>query len=828
MLAGRLYRIFQRYAAIHVALDIPGAALRDDAGAPLVQLDPIRLRANRLWLTGQSAAQDVQIRINRTQHHVAPDAAGAFALDLPLETGPIDLSVAQADGAIGCRLAGFRPGPLRWARVKVGARFIWQLICLLPPIYRWKWHGDLTGREIVKERLGLVSRPEAAELPAGLVMGAAPVALPHRTATLVMPVFNAFDVLPEALDRVARHSGENWRLILVEDGSTDARVRPFLEAWCRDPGRASRVTVVTLPDNRGFVGAVNCGLKAARAWPDDPVVLLNSDALVPEGWLARLLEPFRDAAVASVTPMSNDAEIFSVPGICQRCDLAPGMVDAIDAVARRLHRSAVTVDAPTGVGFCMALSPSFLAQVPALDEVFGRGYGEENDWCQKTRALGGRHVGVGTLFVEHRGGASFGSSAKQRLIEQNLAILVRRYPGYENDVQEFVRRDPLAGARLALGLAWAVQQSAQDIPVYLAHALGGGAEFDLERRIAEDIAHVGAAVVLRVGLRQRWQLELHSAHGVTRGLAEDKQVVQALVALLPRCRIIYSCGVGDRDPVALPDLLLALAEAGGHPVEVLVHDYFPISPSYTLLGEDQRYHGVPLSDGPLADDPAHQAPRPAPLPRVSLAEWQAAWGRLMSCAAAVTTFSQASRDVLITAYPQAAPVARVVPHALRHVPERIATRQNAEHPLVIGVLGHIGVQKGARIVQVLSQELARQKGGKVVVLGYMDPDFALAAPSQVHGAYELRDLPGLVARYGITCWLIPSIWPETFSFTTHEALATGMPVFAFNLGAQGEAVSRAVAEGAAGAVLSTSLITDPDPGRNIVSTLKAQAVPTAG
>ena len=45
-------------------------------------------------------------------------------------------------------------------------------------------------------------------------------------------------------------------------------------------------------------------------------------------------------------------------------------------------------------------------------------------------------------------------------------------------------------------------------------------------------------------------------------------------------------------------------------------------------------------------------------------------------------------------------------------------------------------------------------------------------------------------RHGITCWLIPSVWPETFSFTTHEALATGLPVWAFDLGAQGAAAAR--------------------------------------
>jgi glycosyltransferase involved in cell wall biosynthesis len=49
----------------------------------------------------------------------------------------------------------------------------------------------------------------------------------------------------------------------------------------------------------------------------------------------------------------------------------------------------------------------------------------------------------------------------------------------------------------------------------------------------------------------------------------------------------------------------------------------------------------------------------------------------------------------------------------------------------------------------------------------------------------------LAARYGITHWLIPSVWPETFSYTVHECLATGLPTVAFDLGAQGDAVQSA-------------------------------------
>ncbi len=130
------------------------------------------------------------------------------------------------------------------------------------------------------------------------------------------------------------------------------------------------------------------------------------------------------------------------------------------------------------------------------------------------------------------------------------------------------------------------------MPVYLAHAMGGGAENDLRRRIARELAAGGSVVVLRVGQGHRWKLELHSPLGVTQGLSNDEALVRTLLARLPRRRIVYSCAVGDRDPVTLPDLLLDLAGRGAHPLpggaqplEVLVHDFFMISPSYTASGQ---------------------------------------------------------------------------------------------------------------------------------------------------------------------------------------------------------------------------------------------------
>jgi glycosyltransferase involved in cell wall biosynthesis len=58
----------------------------------------------------------------------------------------------------------------------------------------------------------------------------------------------------------------------------------------------------------------------------------------------------------------------------------------------------------------------------------------------------------------------------------------------------------------------------------------------------------------------------------------------------------------------------------------------------------------------------------------------------------------------------------------------------------------------------------------------------------VTGAYEHADLPRLVQEYKVDMALIPSIWPETFSYTTQECILMDIPVAVFDLGAPAERV----------------------------------------
>jgi GT2 family glycosyltransferase len=798
----RIRGLFHRYERRHRQIVAAGFPLPGVAG----HVDRVLLQGARVTFVGWSTADRIVLVGADGQSAVRPQiarqdvadslglpAAVGFEISQPYGSGTFTLSAESGGTADPVEVTPIPAARLIRHRLGLALRFAATVAGLTPDIAAALLRHDPAARTRIKTALGLHAViPDAGPLEPALFDGPgtpAPDLAPEPgPITLILPVYNAFGLLPEVLDRVLRHTDLPWHLIVIEDCSTDPAVRPWLIDWVatQDAVSPGRITLILNDTNRGFIGSVNDGLARALTAARH-VVLLNSDAFVPPGWASRLLRPIlRDPDVASVTPMSNDAEVLSVPVICARGDLAPGQGDAIDAQARQLSPDA-TVALPTGVGFYMAMNIRFLRKIPLLDPVFGRGYGEEVDWCQKARALGGRHLGLPSLFVEHRGGTSFGSEEKLRLVLRNNRVIAGRYPRYDAEVQQVIAADPLVTARLALALAWAGSGGHGPIPVYLAHALGGGAENYLERRIADDLAATGRpSVVLRVGGALRWQVEVVSDQGVVAGGTDDFALVERLLEPLAQRHIVYSCGVGDADPVTLPDHLLALKTGPQDRIEVLVHDYFMLSPSYTLLDGDGVYRG-PLT-APRTD-PAHGTRRPDGT-WVTPQDWQVAWARLLQAADEVVCFSPDSQAQILAACPGLAARVALRPHQLPvQVPDIVRTLRGGRR--VIGVLGNIGYQKGAAVLVGMGRMLERDGDMGLVLIGNVDPAWMPPASVPVHGDYRVQDLPGLVARYGITDWLIPSVWPETFSYTTHECLATGLPVHAFDIGAQGAAVRAA-------------------------------------
>jgi len=258
-------------------------------------------------------------------------------------------------------------------------------------------------------------------------------------AEVIVPVFNAGAMVAAALASLQRTLVPEDRVLVIDDASTESGIADILSSFQRVapfPVRIERNAA-----NLGFVRTVNRGM----ALSGQDVLLLNSDTITTVGWLERILEAARsDRRIATITPFSNNAEICSFPEFCRN---NPPPADP-DLIAQRFAAHSPTYpELPTAVGFCMYIRRAALESIGDFDAAtFGRGYGEENDFCMRARAHGWRNVLCDNAYVVHQGGASFALTG-ERPGGTALQRLIARYPGYNAQVAEFIRADPLASIR---------------------------------------------------------------------------------------------------------------------------------------------------------------------------------------------------------------------------------------------------------------------------------------------------------------------------------------------------------------------------------------------
>ncbi len=258
---------------------------------------------------------------------------------------------------------------------------------------------------------------------------------------ILVPVYNAPADLDACLASLERTVGRDTPVLLADDASPDPNVREIIEHYTARGELDARA--VRRERNLGFIGNVNAGFRETA--PDD-VILLNSDTITTPGWLARLTAcAASDLRIATATPWSNNAEICSFPDFC-RAAPTPENLDEL-AYAAATSGDPGYPDLPTAVGFCMFVRRATLDAIGDFDRAtFGRGYGEENDFCLRAAAHGWRNVLCDDAFVAHRGGASFAPEGHAPGGE-NLARLNARYPGYNALIAGFILRDPLKPLR---------------------------------------------------------------------------------------------------------------------------------------------------------------------------------------------------------------------------------------------------------------------------------------------------------------------------------------------------------------------------------------------
>jgi GT2 family glycosyltransferase/glycosyltransferase involved in cell wall biosynthesis len=628
--------------------------------------------------------------------------------------------------------------------------------------------GDFLARARQEERQVFVGRHAPAE--------------PDDAAArlnIIIPVFRDVETTRACIDSaLAARAGRSDWIVLVNDESPDPGMEALLAGYasCRD------THVLRNAGNLGFVKSVNRALSFCR---DGDVLLLNSDALLFEGALEEMQRVAHGSPdIGTVTALSNNATIFSYPHPLH----ANAKLDDIDcrtlAVIALQENAGRSIDVPTGHGFCLLIKRVLLRRLGRLDEAFGRGYGEENDFCARAADLGYRNVAAAGVFVEHRDSLSF-EAEKAPLLAQNMRLLHTRYPEHTALVMEAERRDDLRSARWALDAARLKRASegGASFALLVQHNLGGGTTRAIEE--IEKAAGYGDAIRMILSCRDDGFLSLHCQTPLIEASFSPDEG-DALIALLGSAavRLVVVHSVLGFTAGAIAGLGAWLA--GRHAV-FHVHDYYSLCPRVTMIDAAGKFCDVAPADvctRCIDLGGRHAASRLTDVPARS---HRPLFEDFLSSFSHVVAPSESAASYMRRAFP-ALPL-RIVPHPELSAGFPRRARSGSDDEIVL--IGAMGPHKGAAsLLEIATLARLTRPDLRFLLIGYTDRDDALHDLGNVDitGQYPRARLPELAARARGRLALFLSGWPETYSYTLTEAVRLGFVPLVPDIGALAQRV----------------------------------------
>lgn len=220
-------------------------------------------------------------------------------------------------------------------------------------------------------------------------------------------------------------------VIVRNNGNPDEVMRKLLEMAQHE----TRLQVLSSGGNIGFAAGCNLGVKAARG---DMILLLNPDAVLPEGGVGKLLLGYHAASGAGGEVLIG-GRLVDEEGVEQagsrRRELTPhsALIEFLALYRLRkglkrfnLHQEKLpdqTIPVPTISGACMLLSKAGYDAIDGMDEGYFL-HVEDVDFCRRFHRNGGQILFCPHVDILHEGGSS---DIKKRKVEKYKAQSLIRY-----------------------------------------------------------------------------------------------------------------------------------------------------------------------------------------------------------------------------------------------------------------------------------------------------------------------------------------------------------------------------------------------------------------
>ena len=532
----------------------------------------------------------------------------------------------------------------------------------------------------------------------------------------------------------------------------------------------TRLSFLHLAQARGFGMLAEHGLRAAAQ--DRDVALIGEQVSLAPGWPAALSRKFRSGdAIGAVAPLAGSLERN---GPRRAAHAGPGQP--------------VTIQVPALASGCLLLRRACLEAVGGLrPSLFSQAATAIEDFCHRAGDLGWLLV-VAPGVVAKFPNRPPPDPADRAIAATEDRLLSRLYPPIDRRAIETATAAAVRLPKLRAEMArW--RRATEEVVVLVTHDRGGGVERQVRRR---------AKVLEASGLRPVYLRPAALTGGGGHTVAvEDSAGAPELRFEVPReigavTKLLRRLGPKH---VELHHLLghhpsmLALPRQLGVPYDVHVHDYACFCPRIALVSTERRHcnePGAAQCEACVAD-----------------------LGRIIEEDIPVAMLRRRSAAWLADARRVIAPVHDVAARLSRHFPGLRAEVSAWEDDTMIapppgrppkpgasrrvGVIGAIGLEKGYDVLLGCARDAATRRLNLLfIVVGHTIDDMRLIDTGRVFitGEYRDAEVRQLIVSQGCHLAFLPSVWPETWSFTLSEAWRAGLCVAAFDLGAPAERIRR--------------------------------------
>ncbi len=600
------------------------------------------------------------------------------------------------------------------------------------------------------------------------------ITMKYGKIDIIIPIYNGYEYLESLFKSIKETTDVEYQLIVINDCSTDERIKPLLKEIKKAFG--DKMFLLENNENLGFVKTVNIGLSYSL----NNVVLLNSDVILPKNWASRLLYPIIvNENVASVTPFSNAATIFSLPEI-SKDNIFKDDLEVINKNISKLNIPYTDITFMSGVGFCMAMNKKAIDDVGYFDEIFEKGYGEENDWCQRAINKGFINTIAGDLFVWHKHGGSFQTKEKQDLIKKHLNIIKKRYPRYEKDIGAIFKESPYMSLHFFAELLY-FNSIAVKTQVWFDHTWQGGTEVYTFNKFNE-LKKENLCIRIQNDGSEKFILSYVYKDYENEIIILDVSDIYELLQRLSVDLLVVNNLASFKNILEFLDNIKAFKIITKAKVSFRGHDLQCICPTITMLDADNKYCNCKNTN---QCETCFEKIKNTPIKNISnIMEWQSSWNNfLKETVDEIIVFSESTRGIFNSIYPEIQEKISIIPHEVKPLRK---VNIPAHNTLNIGVLGSIGIHKGSLVLQEIDSLLKEYPNIKIKIIGISN--VKKYKRIKILGEYEFMYLPKIIENNKIDIIFIPSIWPETFSYTTSEAISMGLPVACFDIGAPAERV----------------------------------------